>query len=230
MTLRTRLQIAAALRQRGPTPIGALVRGMAAGVLGAAAQLVAFNATARLSLAKSRKANEGAPEPEAEHETVLETTVRRASEGLLDRPIDDATKERAALGLHFLYGAAWGGIYGLWRESARAPATLFGMIVWATSDNALLPAMRLAAWPNQFRARDHLAAIQHHLVYGTVTGAAYSALRRTHAVPLAAIPALVWLQFRRWLRSSTPKRLLATPGAPAHMRVVNHFLDHMALA
>jgi hypothetical protein len=119
--------------------------------------------------------------------------------------LDAAAKGRLASALHYAFGAAWGGVYALLRESLPAlPATLFGVAVWAVSDGVLLPAFRLAAWPRHYSLREHHYALHAHVVYGLVTAGAYAAVRRLGVAPLAALPALLALRARSWLSRLPP--------------------------
>jgi hypothetical protein len=201
----------ALVRKKALTPIGALGRGLCAGMAGALAQDLFFRATARLAPRRAPVPPElGKPDREARDESNLETAARRLYVGMMKRgPLDAAAKRRLASGLHYAFGAAWGGVYALLRESLPAlPATLFGVGVWAVSDGLLLPAFRLAAWPRRYSLREHHYALHAHLVYGLATAGTYAALRGLAAVPLAALPALIALQARSWLSRLPPGRLV----------------------
>src|SRR4051794_4024075 len=124
-----------------PSPLGALVRGLIAGAAGAAAQSLFFRATKRWTPKPTRLPKAlHKPEPEAREETSLETVARRTVEGLMQRgPLSDEGKSAAGTAVHYLFGAAWGGLYALCRESFRTSPVLFGIGVWMASDNLLLP-------------------------------------------------------------------------------------------
>lgn len=212
--LKRRMRTAAQLaRADGPTPLGALWRGAIAGAIGAGVQSLFFRATKRLTPTSTTIDPEhGKPELAARGESSLETTARRFVEGMMIRgPLLGRAKARAAMAVHYGFGAAWGGLYGLWAESAeRAPGSLFGLAVWMASDNLLLPAFRLAAWPQRYRLAEHHYAVHAHLVYGAATQASYAALRQIGpGKALAALPAILGLQALAWLRRTPPGRLLA---------------------
>ncbi len=222
---------ASLLRSRTPSPLGALVRGMVAGMAGAALQSLFFRATARWSPEPTSvaPANGGKPARE-QSENTLETAGRRVVEGLMKRgPLRAAEKRRAATAVHYLFGAAWGGLYGLWRESGRSSGTAFGALVWLASDNLILPAFRLAGWPRRYRLAEHGYALQAHLAYGVGTAAAYALLRDVGAAPLAALPALIALQARAWALRTPPGRLLQR-AQPWPKRFFNQFANRVALA
>lgn len=229
MKLSNRARIVrAAVRPKAPTPLGALARGFAAGIAGAAVQSLFFAATARVAPKPSRLSPGEAKPPDETHESnSLETISRRFVEHLMRRPLPN--KQRAGQLAHYAFGAAWGGLYGLWRESARVSPMAFGGVVWILSDNLLLPLFRLGAWPQKYSLREHHYALQAHLAYGLGTAGAYAVLRDFGAAPLAAIPALVALQARAWAYRTPPGRLLQST-QPPYLRAVNHFLDRLARA
>jgi hypothetical protein len=207
MKIRT-LRAAAAARRK-PTPLGALARGLVAGAIGAGAQSLFFMATKRWMPKPTRvPRKDSKPEPEAIGESSLETVARRTIESMMQRgPIDDGTKSVAASAVHYGFGAAWGGLFALTRESMRTSGPLFGALVWMASDNFLLPLFRLAAWPNRYSFKEHHYALQAHFVYGASTAAAYAALRDVGPVKISAVPALLGLQIWAWFRRSPPARL-----------------------
>jgi hypothetical protein len=65
----------------------------------------------------------------------------------------------------------------------RTPAAAAGFAtgVWLVSDNLILPAFRLAAWPQAYPLRTHAYAWAAHLVYGAAVFASYQALTRAGA-------------------------------------------------
>ena len=200
---------------KAPSPLGALARGLAAGAIGAGVQSLFFLATKKW-MPKPTKVPPGLgkPEEEARDETNLETAARRATEGLMQRgPLDAGSKSGAGSAIHYAFGAAWGGLYGLTRETTRVSPIGFGAIVWMASDNLLLPLFRLAAWPKHYSLKEHHYALQAHFVYGLGTAAAYAMLRDVGPLPLGTIPAVIGLQAWAWLLRTPPARLLrkATP-------------------
>ena len=226
MSTRARL-----LRRRPPSPLGALVRGLIAGAAGAGLQSLFFRATARWTPEPTRVPPDQGGKPAREQkENNLETTGRRFVEGLMKRgPLHAAEKRRAATAVHYLFGAMWGGLYGLWRESGRSPGSVFGVVVWLASDNLILPAFRLSGWPQRYRLAEHGYALQAHLVYGVGTAAAYALLRDVGSAPLAALPALVALQARAWALRTPPGRL-AQRAQPWPKKFFNQFANRVALA
>ena len=202
--------VRASARRKKPSPVGAVVRGMIAGAIGAGVQSLFFKATARWMPKPTRLPPAlRKPEPEAQEESPLQTVSRRTVEGLMQRgPITKETKSAAGSAIHYLFGAAWGGVYALCRESFRTSPVLFGLGVWMASDNLLLPTFRVAAWPQHYRLEEHHYAVHAHLVYGLSTSAAYALLRDLGPMPLSTVPAMLALQAWAWILRSPPARLI----------------------
>jgi hypothetical protein len=231
MKIKTSLRTARALaRPRAPSPLGALARGLLAGAAGAGLQSLFFRATRNWAPEPTPVRPEDSRPSLGETESGLEAMGRRLVEDLMQRgPLGEAEKRRVATAVHYFFGAAWGGLYGLWRESFRSPGTVFGAVVWLASDNLLLPAFRLAGWPNQYRLAEHRYALQAHLVYALGTAATYALLRDIGPVPLAALPAVVALQARAWALRTPPGRLVQRR-QPWPKRFFNQFANKIALA
>jgi hypothetical protein len=220
-----------ALRRKAPTPLGAFVRGLAAGAIGAAGESLFFAATRRWAPTPTKLPRQlRKPEQKAQSESSVQTVARRAVEGLMKRgPLEEADKMRAGTAVHYIFGSLWGGVYALCRESFRTSPTLFGATVWAASDNLLLPAFRVAAWPQHYSLEEHHYALQAHFAYGLATASAYALLRDLGPVPLKVLPALLGLQaWAYWLRT-LPMRLLARK-RPLPQRFLASAVQRSALA
>lgn len=196
------------------TPFGALLRGLAAGAAGSAVQSGFFKVAAPIT----PKPPEGVfqpPEAQQKSESALETVARRGVEQLAQGPaLSKEQKARAGQLVHYGFGAGWGGLYGLARESLPALSGPLGVVafsaaVWMVSDNALLPAFKLAAPATAYPLKSHAFALGAHVVYGLGVWAAYEALRpQTWA---SAVGMLWALGKTRTLRQVLPKR--ARPAA-----------------
>ena len=172
------------------TPLGAIARGVAAGVFGAFAQDRFFRLTKRL-MPPSDPGVFQPPEEAQRNERPTETVARRFVEGFMRRgPLRPERKARAAALVHYAFAAEWGIAYALVRESvpwiASTPGTIaYSTAVWMVSDNILLPAFRLAAPPTANPLRTHLYAWAAHLAYGFPVRAAYQTLRE--GVPVSGV-------------------------------------------
>jgi hypothetical protein len=203
-------------RQRIVSPLHALASGLIAGAVGTGVQNVFFAATKGLSPEPPRAAFRP-PEPEQSKETEPETVARRVVEGLAQRPIDPAWKSAAGTLVHFTFGAGWGALYGIALGAyprRRGPLTVlaFSTVVWAASDNVILPALRLAGPPTAYPVKTHAYALAAHLAYGGAVWAAFELMRgRTFA---RAIPPLLAVASRVWLRNRRRQALHAIADVP----------------
>jgi hypothetical protein len=87
----------------------------------------------------------------------------------------------------------------------------FGLLVWAVSDNVLLPSFKLAAWPHHYPVKNHLYAMSAHAAFGAAVSACFVTSLR-NAAPATALLASIYVTRRvpRALRS--PARKLARGG------------------
>jgi hypothetical protein len=180
---------------RKKTPMRALLEGIAAGAIGSATQDLFFRVARPVTPATPRDAFTPV-EPEQASENALETTARRLVEGLAQRgPLDERAKERLGNALHYGFGAAWGGLYGLLRASypslwSAGGVAGFSLGVWALGDNLLLPALRVAGWPQRYPPRVHAFAAAAHLAYGAGVAGTLAAIDRVDLLPVVAAAAL----------------------------------------
>jgi hypothetical protein len=180
---------------RKRSPVVALAEGLLAGALGAAVQTLFFSATRKLAPRPAKDAFTP-PELEQRDERETETIARRAFEELAGRgPLSPEQKQLGGQLVHFAFGAGWGGLYGLARATwpqLRHPLGVgaFALTVWATSDNLILPAFRLAAWPQKYPPRTHAYAIAAHLAYGVGVAGAFTVVERAPWLAAAALGAI----------------------------------------
>jgi len=178
-----------------PTPLGALARGLVAGAVGSAVQDLFLRASHKIAPATP----EGVfspPERDQIEENATQTVARRFVQLFMQRPLSADGKAKGATIVHYAFGAALGGVYGLLRETAPALRRPVGVIAygfgaWMVGDNLVIPAFRLGAWPNAYPLKTHAYALGAHMVFGVATAAAYEAMRpRSIATAAAALWAL----------------------------------------
>jgi len=112
-------------------------------------------------------------EPEAddeEQEDATEKIAEAISENIFGRELDKSEKETAGAVVHYAFGAAMGGVYGIAAEVApEACAALglpFGAVFWLAADELAVPLLGLAAKPSEYSLSTHAYALASHLVYG----------------------------------------------------------------
>jgi uncharacterized membrane protein YagU involved in acid resistance len=204
------------------SPLAAFCGGLVAGLLGSIAQNLFFASTKRLAPSPSPGTFEPV-EPEQASETATQTVARRVTEQLARRgPLQH--RQLGAQVVHHAFGSGWGGAYGLVASSLPRPGVLtsglaFGALVWLISDDILLPAFRLSAWPQHYPVKTHLYALGAHAIYGLTVAATHAALEQS-GTTLQAVFGSRWLTrrvptflrptARRWvrrgLRSALPVR------------------------
>jgi hypothetical protein len=146
-----------------PTPLGALLTGLVAGAVG----------TAAMDLVQFARYRRGGDE-----DRLLEW---RVVEGVFQRELP---AERAALTnnvMHWGYGIAWGGLFGLVAGSLRAPKVRHGLALGATAWAAsyvLLPLAGLYRPIWEYDAKVLAKDLGDHLVYGLGTATAGLLARR----------------------------------------------------
>jgi uncharacterized membrane protein YagU involved in acid resistance len=195
------------------SPLTALSEGLVAGLAGALAQEVFFALTKRLTPTTPPDVFTP-PERLQKNETATQTVARRFVEDLAQRgPV-----RRPALAgelVHYAFGSAWGGLYGIAAGSIPQLRTLrggalFGLFVWAVSDDVILPAFKLSAWPGKYPLQNHAYAIAAHAVYGATAAASLNALNRvTPSLVSAIAAALIVRRLPKPVRGPTARRLAA---------------------
>jgi hypothetical protein len=154
------------------TPLGALSRGLLAGGVGTAAMTAAQRIGSRLQ--SSGGGDEG---PSWENAPAPAKVAKRILEGVFDRTVPAARIDVLTHVTHWLYGVAWGGVYGLVQETTLGRPTrtglLFGAGVWGASYVALVP-MGIYEPPWRYPAATVAFDATYHLVYGEAVAAAYA--------------------------------------------------------
>jgi hypothetical protein len=211
------------------TPLAAFGYGLVAGALGAGVQSLFFKATARITPKPPKDAFEP-PEKRQRSEPETVTVARRAIEGMMKRPASARALERGGTIVHHAFGALWGAAYGLARESlGRRPGPLwvagYSTLVWAVSDNLLLPIFRIAAWPSAYPIRSHAYALAAHFAYGGGVFVAYETLRNDG---LAGAAIRFYLDTRRERRLPPFARPLLRPAQHAMASVRRAVLPALA--
>jgi uncharacterized membrane protein YagU involved in acid resistance len=180
------------------SPLGAFTAGLVAGFVGSLAQNLYFAWTKKLAPQPEPHAFKPV-EPEQASEMPTQTVARRVVEHLVKRgPLEP--KAGSAQVVHLAFGSAWGGAYGLVagtlppRETLRS-GLAFGLLVCLVSDDILLPAFKLSAWPHHYPVKTHLYALGAHAVYGAAVAATFAALQRASRPATAALGAY-WLTRR----------------------------------
>lgn len=107
---------------------------------------------------------------------------RKAHETLTGE--EPAPEEKTTLShtVHWTYGSAMGGMYGVLRGPIRGAdlsgGAAFGTALWAIGDELMVPLLGLSKGPTAFPMKQHLHRFGAHLVYGSATALTTQALLR----------------------------------------------------
>ncbi|MDB5324767.1 MAG: hypothetical protein JWM57_336 [Phycisphaerales bacterium] len=145
-----------------------MVRGAVAGlVAGLAASWLMEQFQAGYMASKATLTDE--PSPSSGDSSTVKA-AEAIARNVADTPIPRSQKAAAGELMHYAMGGGTGAIYGALAEVAPVIATgeggLYGAAVWATADNAAVPALGLTPPPTQTPLSTHAYALASHLVYG----------------------------------------------------------------
>ncbi len=123
-------------------------------------------------------------EPEEESEEQEDATEKLAdavAEKVLGRELLKDEKEVAGAVVHYAFGAAMGGVYGIATEVAPEVSVglglPFGAVFWLTADELAVPLLGLAKPPDQYPLSTHVYSLASHLVYGLTAEAVRRVVR-----------------------------------------------------
>jgi putative membrane protein len=108
-------------------------------------------------------------------------TAEEAAQVVLDRPLTRGEKTEIGGPLaHYAFGASAGVIYGMLRETERAPGgAAFGAELWVVADQLGLPVAGLSPWPlSAYPASTNAQDLMAHIVYGLTTAGIYTLVGR----------------------------------------------------
>ncbi len=181
------------MRNDGGTPLGVAVKGLLAGMGGAAALTFMVGVGRKLmsggeqldraldseGISAGQALSEGPGVP-PDMNRVTATFVQKIATGIFGTSLSWREQYLAGTAWHLAYGGFWGVIYGLVRESAEMPKPLLGplqgVLVWACGFAWLVPKMGLVLPPGGQRPRTTVMVVGVHVAYGTVVALLYDLL------------------------------------------------------
>lgn len=160
------------------TPIGALLRGVAAGATGTAAMDAYWYVRYRKGGGTSAPLRwEFTAEKDWDKISAPGQLGRRLVEGVTQKPLEPRWASLVNNVMHWGYGLAWGSVYGLIVGSLRRQKTVygapFGTAVWLTG-YAVLPLAKLYKPIWEYDAKTLAIDLGGHLAYGLATGATFA--------------------------------------------------------
>ena len=123
-----------------------------------------------------------APEKNSqEQEDATERIASAISENVFGHELKKNEKETAGAVVHYAFGAAMGGVYGVAAEvTPEVSAGLgipFGAVFWMAADEMAVPLLGLAKPPTEYPLSTHAIALASHLVYGLTAEAVRRVVR-----------------------------------------------------
>lgn len=173
-----------------PTPLGAVSRGLAAGVIGTAVMTAAQELWARLQSSQTsgdsgkgelgdddhQHGTHGDPWQQASKPAHV---GRRIIEGVFQKEVSPELAPALTHGMHWAYGTGWGAVYGLiqgtFPSRPLSRGLRFGAGVWIMAYVQLVP-MGLYEPPWKYSAKDLATELGFHLAYGGGVGLGYRLL------------------------------------------------------
>jgi uncharacterized membrane protein YagU involved in acid resistance len=165
-----------------------LISGLAAGLIGTWVMTqYQVNSQAAIQKLRSRHQPAAAEEPPASPteeqqepqeapENPIVAVADRIARRVAGRALPADKKEVAGNLVHYGFGTLIGGLYGvlreLWPPAGAAHGVAYGAVVWASVDEALLPATGLAKWAPEYPAYVHANVLGAHLVYAVTLDSA----------------------------------------------------------
>ena len=106
--------------------------------------------------------------------------ARKLTEDVLHTPVSDQTRERLGSAIHWGYGMAWGGLYGILHDRvpffAKAAGLPFALAFTLIGDEFMNTAMGLTPPPQEFPKEAHIRGTVAHYAYTAAADGVYRTL------------------------------------------------------
>jgi len=159
-----------------PTPLSAVARGVAAGVIGTALMTASQELYAKLQSSPDRSDEKEEPQDSWEQASMPAQVGRRIGEGVFGKPVSADLIPVLTHGMHWAYGTSFGVAYGVAAGSVRSRPVrhglVFGVGVMAMSYLQLVP-MGIYQPPWKYTAKELAPEFCFHLVYGVGVAGGY---------------------------------------------------------
>jgi uncharacterized membrane protein YagU involved in acid resistance len=109
-------------------------------------------------------------------------TAKVISRNVFGHELQESEKKPAGAVVHYVFGTATGGLYGVLAE-VSPPVTMaaglpFGAAFWLIADEITVPVLGLSKGPAEYPISTHAYALASHLVYGMTAELSRRALRQ----------------------------------------------------
>ena len=166
------------------TPLGAVARGLAAGMIGTGVMTTWQELSMKLQGSGPEGGGGGQDESDTqqrqdpwEQASAPAKAGRKILEGVFDVKIPPERIGLLTDAMHWGYGISWGALYGLIQETVGGPrlrnGLLFGAGVWAMSYMMLVPT-GLYQPPWEYPPKQLAMDVSYHFAYGAGLGGGYA--------------------------------------------------------
>lgn len=127
--------------------------------------------------------SEGNQEDDAkEQDDATVETAKVISQKVFGHELKESEKKPAGAVVHYAFGTAMGGLYGVAAEISPQVTTAaglpFGAAFWLVADEVSVPLLGLSKGPAEYPVSTHAYALASHLVYGATAEFSRRTLRR----------------------------------------------------
>ena len=109
-------------------------------------------------------------------------TAKVISRNVFGHELQESEKKSAGAVVHYAFGTATGGLYGVLAEVSpqvtMAAGLPFGAAFWLIADEITVPVLGLSKGPTEYPISTHAYALASHLVYGMTAELSRRALRQ----------------------------------------------------
>jgi putative membrane protein len=154
-----------------PDPLKGLLAGLAGGFVGTLAMTAAQAAMTKIMASNS--SNGGEKNNGQADKPSTEKVADAVAENVFDHDLSEREEKIAGQVVHYGFGTAMGGLYGVVCEyiptEVLGGGAPFGTAVMLGADEIAVPALKLSDPPWKHPASTHMYAFVSHLVYGVTT-------------------------------------------------------------
>lgn len=156
-------------KRKRQNPIKGLFYGIVAGIVASASMDQYWAIVEKIPGDRpEQKPKKGGKQQKDEPSTQI--IADKVSEAVSGKEVPKRNKAAAGVGVHYITGAVFGGLFGI--VAALRPRTgllaglFYGLLIWLFLDEMMLRALNIAPDPRKVPAEKHIEALGAHLVYG----------------------------------------------------------------
>lgn len=171
-------------RLRRRSPWKGIAAGLAGGLAGSWAMVLFQNgwSAASRKIKNNGREHESEKGGEQDSDDATMKTADKVYSSVFGRSLSEEEKKKAGPVVHYVFGTAMGGMYGVAAEYDRrvtyGAGVPFGAALFATADELAVPALGLSKEPTEYPLSQHAYALASHAVYGATAEAVRRVTRK----------------------------------------------------